>query len=120
MKRTFLTFLTFLTLFAGVCLGAGNQFYATHLTANGTTTVTGNTIYLKSVLITCTTAGTTETVTLKNKESTAKTLYISPTLTVGTPLTLWFDTAPIQSVSGLDIVYGGSGAGVVDVFLTYE
>jgi hypothetical protein len=99
--------------------GAGNQYYSAHLTANGTTVAFTSTIYIKSILITCTTAGTTETVTLKNKESTAKTLYISPTLTVGTPLTLNFAN-PIQSVSGLDIVYAGGAAGVVDVFLTYE
>jgi hypothetical protein len=99
--------------------GAGNQSYAAHLTANGTTTVTSTAAYVKSVAITCTTAGTTETITIKNKEGTPKTLYISPTLVVGTTLVLSF-TAPIQMVGGIDIVYGGAGAGVVDVFLTYE
>jgi hypothetical protein len=99
--------------------GAGNNFYSVHLTANGTTTVTSTTAHLKSVAITATSAGTTETITIKNKEGTAKTLYISPTLTVGTPLTLAFDS-PIQMVGGIDIVYAGGAAGVVDVFLTYE
>jgi hypothetical protein len=116
MKKLLLT-LALLPMFA---FGAGSSYYGVHLTANGTTTPFTTTIYIKSVLITCTTAGTTETVTLKNKEATAKTLYISPTLTVGTPLSLAFDASPIQCVGGLDIVYGGSGAGVVDVFVTYE
>jgi hypothetical protein len=100
--------------------GAGNQFYATHITANGTTTVTTNTVYVKTIVVTCTTAGTTETITIKNKEGTPKTLYLSPTLTVGSPLVLPMDTAPVQMTGGIDIVYAGGGAGVVDVFITYE
>jgi hypothetical protein len=101
--------------------GAGNAFYAAHLTANGTTTVTSTTAYVKSIAITCTTAGTTETIAIKNKEGTPKFLYQSGTLTVGSPLVLTFAAnAPVQMTGGIDIVYAGAGAGVVDVFICYE
>jgi hypothetical protein len=118
MKKTAIISLIAALLVSSVS-GAGNQSYAAHLTANGTTTVTSTAAYVKSVAITCTTAGTTETITIKNKEGTPKTLYISPTLVVGTTLTLSF-TAPIQMLGGIDIVYAGAGAGVVDIFLSYE
>jgi hypothetical protein len=105
-------------LFSSV-FGAGNQFYSTHITTNTTTTPATTTVYLKTIVITCTAVGTTETLVIKNKEGTPKTIYQSPTLTLGTSV-FAFDTAPIQSLGGIDIVTAGSGAATVDVFLTYE
>lgn len=94
------------------------QYYAAHITTNTTTTVTSTTVYIATVVVTCTAAGTTETITIKNKEGTAKTLYISPTLTVGTPLVLSLDE-PVLMTSGIDIVSAGGAAATVDVFITY-
>jgi len=91
---------------------------AYHLTANGTTTVTSTTAYIKAIQITCTTAGTTETITIRDKGGTPKTLYQSGTLVVGSVFT--YQGAPLLMTGGIDIIYAGTTAGVVDVFLTYS
>jgi hypothetical protein len=117
MKTIFLILLLTTTL----AFSAGNQFYSVHLTANGTTNVTSVTTYLKSMQITCSAAGTTETLVVQSREATPKILFQSGTLAVGNVVTFYFDaTAPIQVLSGIQIVYAGTTAGVVDAWITYE
>jgi hypothetical protein len=107
-----------LSLLATTLFGAGNQFFATHITTNTTVTAVSTTVYVKTIVITCTAPGTTETIVIKNKEGTPKTIYQSGTLVAGT--TVIDASASIQSVGGIDITTAGGGAATVDVFITYE
>ena len=100
--------------------GTNENYYSTHLTANGTTPVTSSTAYISTLQITCTGAGTTETIKVQNKEGTPKVLYLSGTLVVGNVVTFSFDTGPVVMTGGIDIVYAGTTAGTVDVFITYS
>lgn len=91
--------------------------YAAHITTKTTTTPVAVTAVLHTVVINCSGAGTAWTITIQSKEDTPKILYVA-TLTVGT--TTISLPVGIKMTSGIDIVTGGTTAGVADVWMTYR
>ena len=94
------------------------NYSASHITTKTTTTPTSSTAYVSAIAICVTDAGTTETLVIKNKEGTPKTIYTAGTAVAAGNTYISFPE-PIIMTSGIDIVTGGTTAGVVDVFITY-
>lgn len=97
--------------------GLSPIYYSVRLAAKATTTVTSSTAYLQCVVITTSNAGNAMSITLQDKQGTAVIMYTVTSAVVGT-ITIPF-SEPVVMTSGIDIVIGGTTAGVVNIFLTY-
>lgn len=94
-------------------------YYSAHLTSKATTNVISSTVYLMNLVVCVSDNGTAMSVTVQNKESPPKKVYFVQisTLGVSQPFT---PEVPILMTDGIDIVIGGTTAGVVDIFMTYQ
>ena len=93
------------------------NYSASHITTNTTTTPTAATAYISTIAICVTNAGTTWTLNIQDKGGTPKIIYTSAAVAIGNTYIQF--PAPVLFTSGIDIVTGGTTAGVMDVFITY-
>lgn len=92
------------------------------ITDKSTTTIASQSRVLRRIIVVCSNAGTSWTLRIQDKAGSPAIALPSLTLAVpsdGKPLVVEFEQPGILMEGGIEIVTGGTTAGVVDVWIVY-
>ena len=88
-----------------------------HITSKTTTNIANESVVVSQIVFLCTDIGTAWTLTIRDKATTPRTWFGPFTLALpsdGKPTIMNF-TFPMYMESGVDVVTGGTTAGVLDI-----